>query len=205
MSQVVSRRPVTAEARLRSQASLYGICCGRSGTGTGFPPSTPAFVCQCLKKALTYSFIHQSPTLCHTHLYISLRHCVILIYTSVSDTVPYSFIHQSPTLCHTHLYMYPTLCHAHLYISLRHCVYTHLYISLRHCAILIYTSVSDIVPYSFIHQSPALYHTHLYINLRHCVILSIDSHLKIVTGLYIFYLWETNWREEAGIYMQAHL
>jgi hypothetical protein len=35
-SQVVSRRPLTAEARVRSRASPYGVCGGQSGTGTGF-------------------------------------------------------------------------------------------------------------------------------------------------------------------------
>jgi hypothetical protein len=36
MTQAVSRRPLTAETRARSQATSYEICGGQSGTGTGF-------------------------------------------------------------------------------------------------------------------------------------------------------------------------
>jgi hypothetical protein len=46
MAQAVSRRPPTAEARVRSRVSLCGICGGQSGTGTGFSPSTSVFPCQ---------------------------------------------------------------------------------------------------------------------------------------------------------------
>jgi hypothetical protein len=38
MAQAVSRRPLTAKARVRSRVSPCGICGRQSGTGTGFSP-----------------------------------------------------------------------------------------------------------------------------------------------------------------------
>ena len=46
MTQAVSRRYLTAEARVRSQAGPCEICSGQSGIGTGFSPRTSAFPCQ---------------------------------------------------------------------------------------------------------------------------------------------------------------
>jgi hypothetical protein len=43
MAQVVSRRPLTAEARVRPRVNPCGICGGQSGTGTGFSPSSSVF------------------------------------------------------------------------------------------------------------------------------------------------------------------
>jgi hypothetical protein len=46
MAQAVSRRPLTAEARVRSSISPRGIYGGQSGTGTDFCPSTSVFPCK---------------------------------------------------------------------------------------------------------------------------------------------------------------
>jgi hypothetical protein len=46
MAQAVSRRPLTTEARVRSQVGPCGICGEQSGIGTGFSPSTSVFPCQ---------------------------------------------------------------------------------------------------------------------------------------------------------------
>jgi hypothetical protein len=46
MAQAVSRRPLTAEAWVRSRVIPCWICGGQSGTGTGFSPSTSVFPCQ---------------------------------------------------------------------------------------------------------------------------------------------------------------
>jgi hypothetical protein len=43
---MASRRPVTAEARVRSRVSPCGVCDGQSGTGTGFSSSTSVFAFQ---------------------------------------------------------------------------------------------------------------------------------------------------------------
>jgi hypothetical protein len=46
MAQVVSRRPLTTEARVHARVNPCGICDGQSGTGTGFSPSSSVFLYQ---------------------------------------------------------------------------------------------------------------------------------------------------------------
>jgi hypothetical protein len=46
MSQPVSRRPLTAMARVRARVNPCRIYGGQSGTGTGFSPNYSVFLCQ---------------------------------------------------------------------------------------------------------------------------------------------------------------
>jgi hypothetical protein len=46
MAQVVSRRPLSAEDRVRARVNPCGICGGQSGTGTGFSPSSSVLPCR---------------------------------------------------------------------------------------------------------------------------------------------------------------
>jgi hypothetical protein len=56
MDQAVSRRPLTAESRVRARVNPGGVCGEQSGAGTGFSPSSSDFPCQ------------YHPTVLHTHI-----------------------------------------------------------------------------------------------------------------------------------------
>jgi hypothetical protein len=62
MAQVVSRRPLTADARVRARVNPCGIFGGQCGTGTGFSPSYSVFLCQ-----------HHSTVALQTHIVWEMR------------------------------------------------------------------------------------------------------------------------------------
>jgi len=55
MTRAVSRRSLTAEARVRFQVDACEICGGQSGTGSGFPPNTSVFLRQNRSTGAPYS------------------------------------------------------------------------------------------------------------------------------------------------------
>jgi hypothetical protein len=63
MAQVVSRRPLTEEARFRTRVNPCGIYGGQSGTGTGFSPSSSVL-------SVNISFRRRSPK---THIIWGMR------------------------------------------------------------------------------------------------------------------------------------
>jgi hypothetical protein len=73
MAQAVNRRPLTAEAQVRARVSLCGICCGKSGTGTGFSQSSSVYPCQ--YHSTVYLHTHWDTLHCThcTHLGMNIR------------------------------------------------------------------------------------------------------------------------------------
>jgi hypothetical protein len=62
MAQVVSRWPLTAEARVHARFNPCGICGKQSGIGTGFSPISSVFPCQ-----------HHSTVVLQTHIIWGMR------------------------------------------------------------------------------------------------------------------------------------
>ena len=58
MAEAVSRKPLTAEPRVRSRVNPFGICGGQSGTGTGFPLSITFYRCSITRKKEKTNHLH---------------------------------------------------------------------------------------------------------------------------------------------------
>jgi hypothetical protein len=63
----LSRRHVSAEARVQSQTSPRAICGGQSGTGPGFSTSTSALLCQYHSTNASHSLIHHVSPMLYNH------------------------------------------------------------------------------------------------------------------------------------------
>jgi len=66
--QAVSRRPLTAEARVLSQASFCEIFGGQRGLGIDYSPRTSVLPCQYHSTDGPYPFIHLPPTIYNVSL-----------------------------------------------------------------------------------------------------------------------------------------
>jgi hypothetical protein len=56
MDQAVSRRPLTAKARVRARVNPCGICGGQSGIGRGLSPSSSVFPVNIIPSSLSNSY-----------------------------------------------------------------------------------------------------------------------------------------------------
>jgi hypothetical protein len=64
MAQAVSRRPLTAEARVHARVNPCGICRGQSGTGIGFSPSSSASPANIIPPSLSKLISSEGWTIC---------------------------------------------------------------------------------------------------------------------------------------------
>ena len=118
MHQVISRRPLTAETRVRFLGRQCENCGGQIHAGSGFSPSTSVFPCQYHSTNAPYPFIHLPPTLYNVSL-------------PVLQFSPVSII---PPMLHTHSFTY----HPHYIIFLSQYFGVPLSVSFHKCSKLIF-------------------------------------------------------------------
>ena len=160
MHQVISRRPLTAETRVRFLGRQCENCGGQIHAGSGFSPSTSVFPCQYHSTNAPYPFIHLPPTLYN----ISLPTLQFFPCHYHSTNAPYPFIHLPPTLYNVSL---PTL-QFPLSVSFHQCSIP-IHSPTTHTILCFSPSTSvfpsqyhsTIAPYPFIHLPPTLYNVSL--------------------------------------------
>jgi hypothetical protein len=91
MAQAFSRRSLPSEAWVRSRVGLCGICCGQSGTGTCFCPSSLTFSCQFA------GLISKTGYKLHSHKDFGETFCFHLQGFNLEDGKQ----HVTSKLCHT--------------------------------------------------------------------------------------------------------
>jgi hypothetical protein len=64
MAQAVSRRPLTAESRVRIRVNPCGICGVQSGTTTGFSPSSSVLPVNIIPPSLSILIYHTGDEQC---------------------------------------------------------------------------------------------------------------------------------------------
>jgi hypothetical protein len=87
MAQVVSRRPVTAEAWVRARVNPCEICGGKSGIGTGFSPSSSGV-----------SYQYHSTIALQTHVIWGMRYANVSRHPRLGLTHP-TFRGKEHSLC----------------------------------------------------------------------------------------------------------
>jgi hypothetical protein len=103
MAETVSRRPLTAEAQVRSHARTHEICGVHSGPGTDFSPSTSVFPCQFHSTNAPLSPVSTIPPTPHSPLSVSFHQRSILPCQFHSNNAPLSSVSTIPPTLHSPL------------------------------------------------------------------------------------------------------